>query len=96
MGTTSDHKRFDKTTTSPNLWESPAPGVMASFPSCQVFSQVIEGEWTSVKYIDVLGVKIPAFYTTNPQLLRDFIANFETRPDDVFVVGFPKSGAYVR
>ena len=66
---------------------------MASFP----VSQVTEGEWTSVKYINVLGVNMPAFYTNDidPQVLYDFISHFQTRPDDVFVVGFPKSGEYM-
>ena len=47
---------------------------MASFP---VF-QVTEGQWTYEKLIDVLGLKTPAFLTTNPQLLCDFITNFQT------------------
>lgn len=61
---------------------------MASFP---IF-QVTEGEWKSVPCVDVLGLRIPAHMTPDPQLLCDFILNFQTRPDDVFVVGFPKSG----
>ena len=65
---------------------------MATFP---VF-QVTEGEWTSAKLIEVLGLKIAPRFTSDPQLLCDFITNFQTRPDDVFVVSYPKSGEAVR
>ena len=55
---------------------------MTRFP---VF-QVTEGQWTSQKLIDILSLKIPVNFTPYPQLLCDFITNFEKRPDDLFVV----------
>ena len=62
--------------------------IMATFP---VF-QVKEGEWTSAKFFDVLGVKIAPRLVSDPHLLCDFITNFQTRQDDVFVVTYPRSG----
>ena len=51
---------------------------MASFQ----IQQEIEGEWTSTKTIEIMGLRIPAYFTTDPQLLHDYIANFQTRSDD--------------
>ena len=62
--------------------------IMANFP---VFQET-EGEWTSMRTVEILGVRIPAYFTTDPQLLYDFITNFQTKPDDVFIVSYPKSG----
>ena len=54
--------------------------------------QFTEGEWTSGKFIEILGLKIPAFLVGDAALLTEYISCFKTRPDDVFVATFPKSG----
>lgn len=64
--------------------------IMASFLSIQITEG--DHEWTSAKYWDVLSVKVDTFFTDNPALLADYISNLQTRPDDVFVVSYPKSG----
>ena len=72
--------------------ETPLFSIMASFP----IIQLTEGEWTSEKWYDILGVKLPFYFTSDPAFLRDYIDNFQTRPDDVFIVGYPKSGTSTR
>ena len=64
---------------------------MATFPVLQER----EGEWTSDKTVEILGLRIPAYFVPDPQLLQDFITNFQTKADDVFIASYPKSGEAV-
>ena len=48
-----------------------------------------DGEYRNSKTALVLGVRMPPFQATG---FKDFIENFQTRHDDVFIVGFPRSG----
>ena len=61
---------------------------MANFPMLQE----VKGEWRSTKTVDILGFRIPAYFTDDPRLLYDYITNFKTKSDDAFVVSYPKAG----
>ena len=54
--------------------------------------QVRYGEYRNSKTALVLGVRMPPFYVKG---FKDFIENFQTRHDDVFIVGFPRSGELI-
>ena len=56
--------------------------------------QETDGEYRHGKAVFVRGVRMPHVfaYLTG---FEDFIENFQTREDDVFIVGFPRSGESV-
>ena len=64
---------------------------MATFPVLQER----EGEWTNSKMVEILGLRILSYFAPDPQLLQDFITNFQTKADDVFIASYPKSGEAV-
>lgn len=53
--------------------------------------QETEGEFRNSKGLFVKGVRMPHMYVYLTGF-KDFIENFQTRQDDVFIVGFPRSG----
>ena len=48
-------------------------------------TEVREGDYTTGNFRKVLGLKIQVYFTSDPQLLSDFITNLRTRPDDIFI-----------
>ena len=47
------------------------------------------------KILECFGRKYPDIFTNDPALLADYIAYFDTRANDVFVVSYPKSGSFI-
>ena len=50
-----------------------------------------DGEWTLQSTFSLNGIPIPNKLTPDPAALQDFVVNFQTRHDDVFIVSYPKS-----
>jgi len=57
----------------------------------QTIVQEIEGEYKNGKAVFVKGVRMPHVFAYMTGF-EEFIDKFQTRQDDVFIVGFPRSG----
>lgn len=53
--------------------------------------QETEGEYRNGKAVFVKGVRMPHVFAYSTGF-EEFIDKFQTRQDDVFIVGFPRSG----
>ena len=60
----------------------------------QTLIQEVEGAYRNGKTVLVRGVRMPNIYAYGTGF-EDFIDKFEVREDDIFIVGFPRSGKHV-
>ena len=57
--------------------------------------QDVKGDYTGPKAVDFFGVRQPSFVPYDPNF-KSSLPRFETRPDDVWIGSYPKSGTRAR
>ena len=66
--------------------------VMASAAYPHAVLETRKGNWRSNSHYRIKELNIPTLNTGDPAKLEQYLDNFQTKSDDVFVVSYPKSG----